>query len=469
MTVVGEEAELQPDLLADVATLTNSRRSTSSLIWILVLPVLVDQFLAMLVGWSDAFLVGKFLIEKPFLAAMVVGNYLLWFSECCGVLVSAGSQAVVARLVGAGEIDDANRITQQSIRLAAILGCVQTVLAFLLAPTVVGWMNLQDPAKSLAVDFSKIIAVSGPLMHILLVGVICLQAAGNTGVAMGLMLITNAINIAFSWALCVGFGPFPKWGWNGVATGTSISFAVGGILTLVCLKLGFADVRFPKRRPRWRLDDALRLLRIGVPGAANSLGVVLCQLWFLSIIGGLGNASLGAHGVATRCESLSYLAAEAFAVAAATLVGQSLGAREPKLARKAGWAAFRIGVVTMSLMGVVFYSFAPTMIGFFVDAREKEVFELGVPILRLVSLAMPALAACIILTGALRGAGDTRWPLAYSLFGLLLIRIPLAYLLTGPMKMGVYGAWVAMFIDLHVRGVCAIVRYHYGAWTQIKV
>ena len=163
-----------------------------------------------------------------------------------------------------------------------------------------------------------------------------------------------------------------------------------------------------------------------------------------------------------------------------SLVGQNLGARHPDLALRSGWLAFGLGCGVMAGMGVFFYVLAPWM--FTICApNSPEIVVAGVPALRLVAFAMPALAASIVLTSALRGAGDTRVPVLFTWIGFFVVRIPLAYFLirsavTLPgigtfvgAGLGLFGAWLAMFVDIHVRGVFFLVRYARGAWVKTKV
>lgn len=435
----------------------------------LALPVLAENVLAMFVGWSDAILTGRILVEERYLAAAGACSYLIWLIESFAALVSTGCQAIVARLVGADRVDEANHIVVQSLLLAFVLGLVLRLLVIFGAESVVTALNLETQAKELAVVYLRIVADCCPFMMLMMVGTMCLRAAGHTFAGMLIMSTVNIVNIALSWALTCGVGPIEGWGWPGVATGTAISFGVGGLITLAWLIRGYKDLRIPVAVPKPDPASFSRILKIGIPGAANSLGMVLCHLWFLSIIGKLGTTAMAAHIVAIRCESLSWLTADAFAIAAATLIGQSLGARRLDLARLYGWLSCLLGGLGMSFLGIIFFTAAYPMFWLFVDPSQTEVIELGVPVLRLVAFTMPGMAAAIIFTGAMRGAGDTRWPLIYNTVGLVTVRIPLAYALTDWMPWGLFGAWVAMFVDIYARGLAATWRYLAAGWTTIEV
>jgi Na+-driven multidrug efflux pump len=225
-----------------------------------------------------------------------------------------------------------------------------------------------------------------------------------------------------------------------------------------------------------------RLLRVSVPAGIDSLSVALGQLWFLGLINRLGDVASSAHGIALGWEALGFLSGNAFGIASMTLVGQNLGAGRPALAARGGWTAFALGGGLMSVMGVIFFTLAPWMFALYCpDPDQRPIIDAGVPVLRLVAFAMPTLASSIIFTAALRGAGDTRVPVLFTWIGFLGVRIPLAYCLAfpevdlGPLgtmagaNLGLFGAWLAMFADLLVRGAFFLGRFASGKWKTVRV
>ena len=216
------------------------------------------------------------------------------------------------------------------------------------------------------------------------------------------------------------------------------------------------------------------MLRVSLPAAGESLTNIACQLWFLGLINRLGPTATAAHGVAIRCEALAFLTITAFSVAASTLTGQYLGAGRPDLAARAGRAAWAVGVVVLVGLGVVLYLRAESLFALFLGGRQPHVAAMGVPVLRIVAFAMPALATINVLNGALRGAGDTRWPWLFVAVGFFAVRLPLTYVLTGSeasggFGWGLQGAWIAMFADLHVRGALVAARFLQGGWKSARV
>jgi Na+-driven multidrug efflux pump len=212
------------------------------------------------------------------------------------------------------------------------------------------------------------------------------------------------------------------------------------------------------------------MLRISLPAGVDSVSLGICQLFFLRIVNQIGDIQSAAHGIALRWEGLGYLTGHAFSVAAMTLVGQNLGARRSGMAARSGWTALALGGLAMCFMGAVFALLAEPMFLLFCPRPEQApIVGEGVPALRLIALAMPSAACCFILTGCLRGAGDTRVPILFTWLGFLGVRLPLALLFTQVLGLGLIWAWVAMSADLTVRGAAFLIRFYRGGWKRIEV
>jgi Na+-driven multidrug efflux pump len=279
------------------------------------------------------------------------------------------------------------------------------------------------------------------------------------------------LNMPLAYLFCNGWGPIPALGFAGIAWGTGLSQTLGGLAVLTVLWRGRAGLRLRLARLAPRFDLLGRLLRISVPAALDSLSMQVGYLWFLSVVNGLGNVAAAAHGHALAWEALGYQAGAAFGTAAVTVVGQLKGAGQFDRAARGGWTAFLLGGLLMCLMGAVFCCLAPAMLGLFCpQPGQQDIVAAGVPVLRLVAFGMPALASCMILAAALRGAGDTRVTMVCTWLGFFAVRIPLAHVLTGEaVQMGLVGAWLAMFADLHVRGLCVLGRFAGGRWRGVRV
>lgn len=468
-----DEAEAEAIDPPEAAVSVMKGRSLSRQVLWLGFPVLVEQFMHYLVAFSDTLLTGHFLTVND-LAAVTVGSYLFWFFGSLLMVASAGGTALVARMVGAGDWPSANRLARQSIALALAVGVVLGAFGLAFTPWMVATLGLEGNAARSAVIFVRVIAISAPLIAGSVAGVACLRGSGDTRTGMWVVVLVNVINVSVSWLLVKGWGPIPPQGIAGVAIGTATAEAIGGVIVLSVLAHGRSGLSLSRLGWIPSPPDLRRLLRVSLPAAGESASNSVCQLWFLSLINALGPNVTAAHGVALRSEAIAFLTVNAFSVAASTLTGQYLGARRPDLAARAARTAWLMGVVVLSALGVLLFFGAEPLFSLFLGRDREDVRAIGAPVLRLVAFALPFLATINILSGALRGAGDTRWPWLIVLFGYLVVRIPLTILMTrtsaqGGWEWGLYGAWVAMFADLVVRGTLIASRYLHGGWKRIEV
>jgi putative MATE family efflux protein len=462
-------------------------RLTWRLVFLLALPVLAQQGLYFLVNLSDLYLAGHLPVPPEHrgavLSARTTAHYVSWFISCYNVLVTVGSTALVARFVGAGDGRLAVAVTHQSLLLAAAMAAAATAWGLLGG---LRWLVETLHLEGAAADYA--VAYLEPLFALLVfqiveaAGIACLVGAGDTRTGLWVMVGVAVVNIPLAWGFGWGLGPLPALGFVGIAIGTALSHTLGGLVVLARLARGRFGLRLQPSQLWPRFDLLYRMLRVSVPAGLDSLSTVAGQFWFLGIVNGLGAQASAAHGIALVWEALGYLSGAAVGTAAMALVGQNLGARRPDQAARSGWMAFALGCGVMSLMGLTFFTLAPQMFAVFCpEPGDTPIIALGVPILRLVAFAMPALASTIVFTYALRGAGDTRVPVLFTWTGFFLVRIPLAYLLTGEyvdlgplgdlpgLGLGLLGAWYAMFADLVVRGLFFLWRFGRGSWQRQRV
>lgn len=434
----------------------------------LVWPVIAEQLLVMLVGFSDTLLAGRYLSE-PDLAAMTVIAYSLWLFGNLFSFVAIGAVAMTARFVGANDWPGANRVTNQSFVLGALLAIVFTTCGLLWGDRFAAVLQLQGEPAALATRYLRILIPVFPLMMLEQVGIGCLRGAGDMVTGLVTMIIVNAVNIAVSWLLITGAGPFPELGWDGLAIGTTCGHALGGLIPFAVLLRGRSGLRIQRRLLKPNGHLMRRILRIGFPGGIDVVSLIGLQLVFLSIVNRLSTDAVAAHGVAIRIESLAYLPGYAFQIAAATLVGQYLGAGDYARASRSVWVACAVSGALLTGVGLLFFFGAGPLVGLFLGPQQAGVAAIAPLLLRIVAVVMPALAVMQVLTGALRGAGDTAWPLAFTFLGFLGIRLPLAYLLVLVWQWGVAGAWYAMVIDMFVRTALVGFRFLHGGWKRVEV
>ena len=438
-------------------------------IFILALPMLGEQFVNFCVGLVDTFLAGQ--VGKEATAAVGTGGYLSWFVTLGFALVGTGAAALVARCFGARDAKTANRAANQAFVLALALGAAMGGLVYLTAPLLADFLTQTTAASAMMVTYVRIDAFGLALYSTVLVCGGVIRAAGDTRTPMTIMVIVNIINALVSAALVFGWVG-PPMGVKGIAIGTVVARSLGGVILTVVLLRGLRGLRLRLTwmRPDWEMIR--RMLRVGAPAGAEATLMWVAQIGFIKIVAhtatdDAATVNYAAHMIAVRMTAITYLPAAAWMTAAATLVGQHLGARQPeRAARSAHVAAIQGGVVTTGV-GVAFFLLADVI--YAVMSQDAAVRAVGAPAFRIGAFIHPFLCMGIIYSGALRGAGDTRCTMIFSLIGGLLLRIPLAYLGGVILGGGLIGAWVGMWADNLAKFVMGWARVLHGGWKEVKV
>lgn len=436
---------------------------------LLALPMLGEQLGNFAVGMVDMFLAG--FLSKEATGAVGTAAYVGWFAGLTMMLIGTGAAALISRSLGGGDARTANRTANQALVMMVILGVLTSLGTWLLAPAFATLLAPTAEARSLFVLFLRIDAFGYLGYAVFSIISTSLRAAGDTRTPMAIMLVVNVVNVLLSSSLVFGWLG-PSLGVAGIASGTLTARWVGGLAALVVLLRGRRELQI--RHADLRPDFAViwRVLRIGIPGAAEAALMAAAQFCFIKIIaetadGPLGAANYAAHMIAVRMEAITYLPAMAWMTAAATMVGQYLGARQPaKAARATHLAALQGGLLTTGV-AVCFFLFARGI--FTLLSNDPQVREVGSAGFRILAFFQPFLCLGIIYNGALRGAGDTRYTMLVSLVCGFLIRVPVAYLFGIVLHGGLIGAWIGMWSDNVLRLTLALARYLHGGWQRVRV
>lgn len=445
------------------------RGSINRQVFILALPMLGEQFGTFMVSFTDAWLAGR--VSKEATAAVGAGGYMGWFVSLALSLVGTGAAALVARSFGARDASVAKRGLHQALMLSAVLGLLVTAAGYFGSPALAWIFHLTPEASALMIRYIRIDCMGYALFSVFLVGSGMIRAGGDTRTPMMIMIAVNAVNMFVSAALVFGwFGP--KLGVTGIATGTVVARAIGGVLMLVVLGRGVRGLRLERRLLVYDADVMRRILNIGLPAAADTGLLWVAQMAFITAVSHSGKgayavANFAAHTVALRMEAISFLPAVAWMTAASTMVGQYLGAKRPDDAARSGHRAALQCAVLTGLIGVFFFAFARPIFGFM--SNDPLVVEVGAPAFRLMAFVQPLLGMAIVYIGALRGAGDTRTTLMFQIIGGILLRVPFAWLFGVYMGGGLLGCWIGMWMDNVAKFLLGWLRFLHGGWKRVKV
>jgi multidrug resistance protein, MATE family len=436
----------------------------------LALPALLEQLLTFFVGFYDTWLSGE--ISAAATDAVGLATYVDWLGGMLFRLVGIGAAAIVARHWGAGEFDDANRTTNRALALASVMGLAVSALMYLAAPLFTMLLGMQGESREIAIYYLRVDSICYSFLSFTFVGGAILRASGDMRTPMFIYALVGILNVIAATAYVYGFGPIPKFGVNGIVMGTVTARIFGGVLIVAGFARGFGRLRLVLREWRLRGEMVARIMRTGVPAAADgALTWVGIFLFLMVVARGNGavadDVSLAAHFVGIRVEALTYLPADAWGFAAAAMVGQALGAGDPQRAKRAGHAGALQCSLLAGAMTVVFYLAAQPIYHFM--HKDPQVVAIGIPAFKLLALFQIPLVVGTVYVHALRGAGDTRFPLWINLVGIFVVRLPLAYICGVLLNGGLFGAWVGMCSDLGIRAVLAGIRYVRGKWIVIQV
>lgn len=431
----------------------------------LALPATAEQLLSMMVGIVDTYLVGH--LGSASLAAVGLAAQWIFLAATLFGAIATGSTALIARFIGGGEPDEANRVLRQSIILGLLVGATATVLGVALAGPALRLLGAEPDVAAMGEKYLRLVASILFLNNLMFIGNACLRGAGDTRTPMYVMAVVNVLNIVVAWSAINGHLGLPAMGVQGSAVGAAVAQGAGGILVLAVLLKGRGKLRLDLKglRPDWELIR--RVLRVGLPTGLEQLLFRTGLMLFARVLAELGTVTYAANQVAINGWSLSFMPGFGFAVAATTLVGQSLGAGDPAMAERRGYVTYWIGAGIMTFIGLAFLLFPAQIMAFFTS--DPEVIALGTRPLQMVGLFQPISAASMIFSGALRGAGDTRYPMVVTGVGIWLVRLPLAYLFALTFGWGLMGAWAAMALDMTLRGVLNVLRFRSGRWKTARV
>jgi MATE family multidrug resistance protein len=438
------------------------RREVLTLAW----PSIVENFLQTMVGVVDTALVGH--LSTDALAGVGGAQQIVWLLTTLLSAAVMGTTVLVGRAIGARQRVEANRALKQSALLAGAASLVLAAIIFAGAYPFMRWMGLDAGAADAGTIYLQITALSTPFLAGMFVGSAALRGAGNTRISMYVSGLINAVNAVLAWWMIYGFGPIPAMGVAGSALAAGIARVVGCAILFWVLTRRGSKINILGHRG-WRFDRPLarRILNIGIPTALEqfffAFGVILYGLIVIS----LGTEVYATQRASMTVIQLSQMPGFGFAVAATTMVAQGLGAGKVRQAEASASFAMRSCVIQMSVVGLLIALFGDPLMRIFTS--DEAVVHLGAAVLPIIALNQPFMAVQSVLAGALRGAGDTRFPMITSAIGIWVVRLPIGWLLGIPLGLGLYGIYVMYVVDAAARAALVAWRWRQGKWQGLKV
>ncbi|AZR72825.1 MATE family efflux transporter [Anoxybacter fermentans] len=435
-------------------------------IFTLALPAIIEMSLHTLLGIVDTIMISR-IIGLEGLSAAGFANQLIFTVIFIFSSFNAGATAMISRSFGEKNMEKLNKVLGQNLFLNIIIGTVITILSIIFSPNLLRIFDISEDVFQLAVPFFRIIAAGMIFMFISFAAKASLRGASDTKTPMIITSLVNLINIIGNYVLMTGFWIFPELGLNGAAISTTFARFIDAALFLLILlrgkgglQLTLLNLKITREifKPLWRLSSSAAIEQI------------LMQLSFLVsgiFISQLDTLQEGSFRILLNIESISFMPAIGFSIAAASLVGKSLGEKDVKKSLHIGYTASILGATWGVLMGIIFFTFPVFILKFF--TKDVTIINTSLFTMYVMGLNQVPLAFWIVISGALRGAGDTRGVMIISSLRLWLMFIPLCYLFTIQLNFGIAGLWFAELSSFLVFNYIMHRRFKAKQWAKIAL
>ena len=434
-------------------------------IFLLAVPMILEMAMESLFAVVDIFFVAQ--LGDEAVATVGLTESVLTLIYALAVGLSTAVTAMISRRIGEKKPGAAGQVAMQAIWIGLGLSLSLAIPGVWFAPDILRLMGAEGGIVREGAAFTRIMFGGNAAIVFLFLLNAIFRGGGNASLAMRALWLANGLNLILDPCLIFGLGPFPELGLPGAAIATTIGRGVGVLFQLVILLRGDSVVVIRRRHLGWQPAILGRLLRVGAGGAAQYLIASASWVFLMRLVATEGSAVIAGYTIGIRVIIFAILPAWGMANAAATLVGQNLGAGEPGRAAQAAWRTAFYAMIFLVSVSAACILFAPQLVAAF-DPNPAVVAS-GVACLRTICLGYVAFAYGLVLSQALNGAGDTRTPTVLNLIAFWGVQIPLAYLLSQSLAWGAGGVYWAMVTAEVLFALICIAVFRQGRWQRVQV
>jgi putative MATE family efflux protein len=432
---------------------------------LLAVPMVLEMVMESVFAVVDIFFVSR--LGDAAMAGVALTESLMTIIYTVAIGLSIGVTAMVSRRIGEGDPDAAARATVQSVLLGALIACAFGTIGVVWADQLLRVMGADEMTVAVGAPYTKVLMGANVVIVLLFLQNAAFRGAGDAAIAMRVLWLANGLNIVLDPCLIFGLGPFPELGVQGAAVATTIGRGTAVVVQLYTLAR--LSGRLHVSRSHLGLEPAViaRLIRLSATGTFQTFIGMASWIGLVRITAEFGAEALAGYAIAVRIILFALLPAWGLANAAATMVGQGLGARDPDRAERSAWIACKMNLVFLGTVGLLFVAFAPTIVSLFGGTGETS--RHAVNCLRIVAAGFPFYAYGMVLTAAFNGAGAVWTPTIINLFCFWLWEIPLAWLLAYPTAMGPNGVFTAIAVAYGTLAMVSAVLFRRGRWKEAAV
>jgi putative MATE family efflux protein len=427
--------------------------------------MILEMVMESLFAVVDVYFVSQVSVDAVSTVGLTESVITLVYSMAIGLSMAA--TAIVARRIGEKDAEGASRSAVQAILIGVVISLIIGVVGFLSAADILRMMGGSEELIAEGVGYTQVALATNVVIMLLFLLNGIFRGAGDASLAMASLWVANIINIILDPLFIFGIGPFPELGVMGAAVATSIGRGLGVVFQLFILFRGWGAIQVFARywKPNWELIK--KMIKIASSGAMQFLISSASWIFLMRIIAIFGSESIAGYTISIRLIIFTILPAWGLANAAATLVGQNLGAGQPERAEQSVWKAAFYNMIFLLVVSIVFFIFARPFMSFFTDV--PNVIEAGVLSLRIICVGYIFFAYGMVISQAFNGAGDTRTPMFINLFCFWLLEIPLSYFLSVTLGMGLAGVCWAIAGSETVLAILAVIIFRRGKWKKISI
>jgi putative MATE family efflux protein len=434
-------------------------------ILLLAIPMVLEMIMESVFAVVDMFWVSK--LGADAMATVVVTESLLMILYTLAMGLSMGATAVVARRAGEKNPEAAARAAVMVVWLGIGVSVIIGGAGVIFGPQLLAFMGASPSTIAVGGGYTRVMLGGSVTIVLIFLLNAVFRGVGDAALAMRTLWLANGINILLGPFFVFGWGPFPELGVMGAAVATTIGRGTGVLFQLYMLTRGTGRLRIGRRHLRFDGDAMTSIVRVAGSGIVQVLIGTLSWIGLVRVLATFGSEVLAGYGVAIRVVLFALLPSWGMANAAATLVGQNLGAGHPERAEQAVWRAARYNLAFLGSIGLLFVIFADVIVGIFTTV--PVVHQQGTLCLRIVSAGFLFYAYGMVVTQAFNGAGDTRTPTLINFVCFWLLEIPLAYVLSTVLGLGPQGVYLAITIAFCVIAVMSVYLFRRGSWKTTKV
>ena len=434
-------------------------------VFLLAVPMILEMIMESVFAVVDVFFVGR--LGANAIAIVGITESMMFIIYAVAMGIGVGGMAMVSRRIGEKDPDGAARSATHAIYLGTAAALVIGVFAVIYAPDLLAALGAEPAVVAEGTLFARLMLGGNFVVVFLFLLNSIFRGAGDAALAMRVLWTANILNCILDPLLIFGIWPFPDLGVTGAAVATLIGRGVGVILAFYYLLNG--TKHFTIRREHWRIDTERlkRLVKISWVAVLQFLIGTTSWLGLMRVLAGFGSDAVAGYTISIRVVIFGLLPAIGLANAAATLVGQNLGAKQPERAEKSVWKAAQYNAVFQTTIGVIFVIFAAPIAHIFTD--DPKVLLLATDGLRIISYGFLFYAVGMVLETSFNGAGDTWTPTYLNMFVFWLFEVPLAYILAYWFEMGPYGVYWAITIAFSVLAIASAILFKRGKWKTMEV